>query len=74
MNATTWARRQFVAHNLLNREFYPLHTPFDGLDMMILLSWLLRKLSDSDNQPFVLHYYDLRPPNIILDKDGNFLA
>ena len=45
--------------------------PFDGLDEMLLLSWVLKKLEGTEEQPFVLHYWDLRPPNIILDGNDD---
>ena len=72
MNATTWAKRQFVAYYLL-----PHNTslkPYDGLDLILLLSWVRRKLSESDNQQFVLHYYDLRMPNILVDEENRMIA
>jgi hypothetical protein len=71
MNATTWVKRQFTANYLLDPMPYSPENLFDGLDVILLLSWLHRKFSESDNQPFVLHYYDLRSPNIILDQDNN---
>ena len=72
MNATTWARRQFTTWHLLYRGFEPLVKPFDGLDKMILLSWVMQKLTES--QPFVLHYWDLHGGNIIIDEQDNLKA
>jgi hypothetical protein len=68
MNATTWATQQFVTWHLLSVGSSPSEKSFDGLDKMLLLSWVKRKLSASDDQPFVLHYWDLRPPTSLLMK------
>ena len=47
---------------------------FNGLDKILLLSWLKKQLSASDECPFVLHYWDLRPPNIIIDEGNTSLV
>ena len=47
---------------------------FDELDQMLLLSWVRKKFSGPKNQPFVLNYWDLRLPNIIVDKDDNLIG
>jgi hypothetical protein len=39
-----------------------------------LFSWIRQSFAGSDSEPFVLHYWDLRPPNIIIDNDGNLVA
>ena len=73
MNASTWVREQFITFHLLYQGNLPSVKPIDGLDKMILLSWLRRKFSESDDERFVLHYWDLRMPNIIIDDDDNLI-
>jgi hypothetical protein len=73
MSAETWARRQFVAWQLLYLGPKKSAKPFDGLDKMILLSWVLRKFSESVPL-FVLHYWDLRMSNVIIDDNNNLVA
>jgi len=41
---------------------------------MLLLSWVHKQLAESTNQPFVLKYFDLRLPNIIIDSDDNLIG
>jgi hypothetical protein len=71
MTASTWARRQFWTSRLLDCKVDPAIKPFDGFDKMFLLAWLHKRLSEFDTAPFVLHYWDLRMPNIIIDNDNN---
>jgi aminoglycoside phosphotransferase (APT) family kinase protein len=73
MNATSWAKEQFVQVSGLDRP-EPAPKPYDGLDQLLLFSWIRRKLSDTDAQPFVWQYWDLRPPNIMLDEENNLIA
>jgi hypothetical protein len=73
MNASDWAREDFASFRLISQAGHPSLKPFDGLDKMLLLSWIRRKFSGSDNQRFVLHYWDLRMPNIMVDDDHNLL-
>ena len=72
INATTWVKRQFAAWHL--HPDIKSVKPYDGLDTMLLFSWVLTKFSQLDNQPFVLHYADLRMPNIIIDKGNNMVG
>jgi len=66
MNATTWARCQFI--NCYFLHDFPIPGPYDGLDVLLLLSWILKTFSilDSRNEPMVLHYWDLSLANIIV--------
>lgn len=42
---------------------------FTGLDLMILQAWAVKCFQNQPSSPrFVLRYWDLRPPNIILDN------
>lgn len=72
MNASLWVRERFLFRQDL---FLPVlsEKPFDGLDKMLLLAWV-RQHSGSANQSFVLHYWDLRMPNIMLDDKNNVVA
>jgi hypothetical protein len=70
MNATVWAKRQFTAWHLLYTGCV-VEEQLDGVDKMLLLAWMLKKLSNSDSQPFVLHFWDLRPSNIMIDNDSD---
>ena len=72
LNATTWVKRQFVAWHL--HPHIKSVKPYDGLDTMLLFSWVRAKFSKLDNQPFVLYYADLRMPNIIIDEEINMIA
>lgn len=66
-----WAKKQFVAKRLISKLSIK---PFDGLDEMLLLSWVNSKLFDSDDQPFVLHHWDMGMLNILIDEDNNLRA
>jgi hypothetical protein len=73
MNGTTWARREFVVNYLLpGSPSWQQVEPYDGLDTMILLSWVIRTLSTADlhYEPFVLHYWDLSAANIMVTGEG----
>ena len=73
MNATSWARRQFMTWHLLYNGAGSSIKPFDGFDKMILLSWVIRKLSYPENQLFTLHYWDLMLANILIDENDNIV-
>jgi hypothetical protein len=42
-----------------------------ALDLLILQAWAVNRLKDPANHKYVLHYWDLRGPNIILDDNHN---
>ena len=63
---------QFVVRRLIFSR--PSSKPFDGLDEMLLLSWVNRNLWASDYQPFVLHHWDMGMQNILIDEDNNLRA
>ena len=72
MNASAWVR-DFVHYK---QQFFspdPSEKPFDGLDKILLSSWVQRHSGPGD-QPFVLHYWDLRMPNIMLDDENNIVG
>ena len=73
MSPAFWAKEQFVVVSGLASS-KRVKKPFDGLDNILLLSWIQRKLACSDYQLFVWHYWDLRPPNIILDEYDNLIG
>jgi hypothetical protein len=45
-----------------------------GLDKMILLSWVLENIPGGDKEPFALHVWDMRPPNILVDEEHNLVG
>ena len=67
-----WVKEQFSFQYLSDST--PLEKPFDGFDTMLLLSWVRQKFSASVNQSFVLHYWDLRLSNIMVDEDDNLVG
>jgi hypothetical protein len=73
LNTTAWINQHFFWKHLLSDPANS-EKPFDGLDKLILLSWVHNQFSDSEDQPFVLSYWDLRLPNIIIDNEDNLLA
>ena len=72
LSANEWVKKQFIFEYLNNST--QLEKPFDGLDTMLLLLWVRQRFAGSENQPFVLHYWDLRMPNIIIDNNENLVA
>lgn len=64
-----WVKEQFSFVYL--DEFAVLEKPFDGLDIILLLSWVRQRFSDSESQYFALHYWDLGLTNIIIDENDN---
>src|SRR5208282_641383 len=73
LNTTAWVNEHFFWQHMLSLSTVS-ETPFDGLDKMLLLSWMHKQFSESKYQPFILHYWDLRLPNIIIDKDDNLIS
>src|SRR5579859_662815 len=64
----TWVRAQFIKkHKLLRRK--PSRNSSNGLDLMLLLAWVLKQFPENESEPFVIHYWDLRPWNILVEKD-----
>lgn len=45
-----------------------------GLDKMILLSWVLENVPTSHNESFALYFWDMRPPNILVDEQHNLVG
>jgi len=71
-NATDWAKHQFWSWYLFWPR--PAVKPYDGLDLMLLMGWVRKRFSGLDELPFVLRYWDLRMPNIVVDEEDNLLA
>lgn len=66
----SWVRAQFIQnHHLL--EWRPAMESHNGLDLMLLLAWVVQKFPE--NEPFVIHYWDLRPWNILIDAETHDL-
>ena len=75
LSTTLWIKKQFTAAYLDQLTgLGKLQKPFDGLDAMLLLSWVLQRFNSSEDQPFVLHYWDLRTSNIMIDEDENLVG
>jgi hypothetical protein len=73
LNATAWINENFYWKYLL--KWPPIsEKPFDGLDKMLLLSWVRKQFAGSINQSFVLDYFDLRSSNIIIDNNDNMIG
>ena len=70
--ATDWAKHQFWTWYL----FWPRAAtkPYDGLDHMLLMGWVSKWFQGRSDLPFVLLYWDLRLPNIVIDDDDNLKA
>ena len=65
-NTRTWVIERFF------RSF--IFTPASfNMDLLLFITWSSRSLTSARN-PFVLHYWDLNPPNIMVDKDNNLVG
>lgn len=64
MNATAWVNEWFMLQQLILSP--SCEKPFDGLDKMLLYSWVREQFSGSEDQSFVLNYWDLRLQNKFL--------
>ena len=42
-----------------------------GFEKVLLLAWITKELQFVDPNPFVLKYWDLRYPNILVDHEHN---
>ena len=71
-NATAWVKDVFVVTRLGSPDLF--EKPFHGLDEMLLLSWVREQFSTWADQPFVLQYWDLRMPNILVDEEYNIVG
>jgi hypothetical protein len=71
MNVTDWVKHQFWKWYLLTPRSSV--KPYDGLDLMLLLAWVQNRFSASD-ESFVLYYWDLRMPNIVVDENDALVA
>ena len=71
-NSSEWAKHQFWTWYLFRPKTTP--NPYDGLDYMLLMRWVIEKFSTSHELQFALLYWDLRMPNIIIDGDDNLMA
>jgi hypothetical protein len=71
-----WAKQQFWAWHLYEPIAKYTKQPkyYDGLDHMLLLGWICKALSGMEDMPFVLHFWDLSPRNLILDEEDDLLG
>jgi hypothetical protein len=66
----SWVKGRFIKNlELLSTK----PSGSDGLDMMLLLSWITTKFS-ADSEDFALLYWDLRPENILVDEHHNLVG
>ena len=70
-NAAEWAKHQFWLWYLFGAKTSV--KPYDGLDHMLLMGWV-SKWFGVEGLSFALLYWDLRMPNIIVDKDKNLMG
>ena len=70
----SWVKARYIENqNLLSSN--PSPQGFDGLDTMLLMAWIVNKFPPTtDQQPFVLYYWDLRMSNILIDEDQSVAA
>jgi len=66
-----WAQRTLVSERYLLQtndidQAEPLKN-FTWLDEMALIAWSTLRIAEMEDLPFALHYWDLRPYNIILN-------
>lgn len=66
----SWVKRLFIK-NLRLLSAQPSES--DGLDLMLLLSWITTKFS-ADSEDYALLYWDLRPENILMDEHHNLVG
>jgi hypothetical protein len=78
LNATTWARQIFHEFEIFplleaweqfpHSQSWKQDEPYDGLDTMVLLAWVVKAFSAVDvlHEPFTLHYADLQVRNIVV--------
>jgi hypothetical protein len=71
-NVTEWAKHQFWIQYLFVLRS-PVE-PYDGLDYLLLMGWASKWFSGLEELPFVLYYWDLRMPNIVVDENDNLMA
>jgi thiamine kinase-like enzyme len=68
----TWVRQQFIQnHELLSSR--PSRDGLSGLDLILLLSWVVKKFQ-ADSDDFVLTHCDLHPGNTIVDDQHNLVG
>ena len=70
-SVASWVSERFVERwELLTSA--PSRPPYSGFDRMLLLAWILEQFTGEEiHQLFVLHYWDLRVENILVDNDHN---
>ena len=71
LRTTAWVKEHFTFRYLSGSRHS--EKTFDGLDTLLLLSWVRERFAGLEDQPFVIHYWDLRMPNIMVDEDENLV-
>lgn len=64
-----WVKARYIENqNILLSN--PSPENFVGLDAMLLMAWIVNKFPITTNQqPFVLYYWDLRMSNVLVNED-----
>ena len=70
-----WAKARFISARRLLTIDPTISNGFDGLDLFILLAWISKQFASlSRSKEFVLHYWDIRSPNIMVNDQGKIVA
>jgi len=69
-----WAKARFIsARRLLSSDLPP--KGLVGLDLFMIMSWVEKQFASfSKSKDYVLHYWDLRPGNILVDRNDRIVA
>ena len=73
LSTTAWAKNKFVENRKLLIT-QPSTPELNGMDRLLLLTWVTEQLRNTDHEPFVLHHWDLRPPNVFIDDNENIVG
>ena len=69
---TAWTKAAMLRSTNLLRS-----TPSEAVgafEKMLLLAWVTKELRNAKHDPFVMVYWDLRPPNILVDSEHNVVG
>ena len=69
-----WAKARFIsARRLLSSDLPP--KGLVGLDLFMIMSWVEKQFASfSKSKNYVLHYWDLRPGNLLVDRNDRIVA
>src|SRR2546421_11488410 len=74
--SNTWAKAKFIAtKRLLTTTPLPQGPRFAGLGYFLILGWVSRLMTSSNqSNDYVLHYWDTRTQNIMVNNRGQIIA